>query len=140
MEELDIAAITKRSIQGVFALVSRTLFLQIFNFATNILLTIYLSPAIFGIYTIVTAVIAFLQYFSDIGLAGALIQKKEQITQEDLATTFTLQQGLVLISVIIALFLSPSISNFYHLDQLGLYLLQALIISFFFSLLKTITS
>src|SRR5438128_1890050 len=82
-EELDIAAVTKRSIHGVFAFVSRTLFIQIISFIVNILLTIYLTPAIFGIYFVVSAVIAFLQYFSDIGLAAALIQKKEHITQED---------------------------------------------------------
>ena len=140
MEELDIAAITKRSIHGVFALVSRTLFLNLFNFVINILLTIYLLPEAFGIYTVVTAVIAFLQYFSDIGLAGALIQKKEQITPEDLSTTFTIQQSLVVIGVIIGFILSPFISKFYHLDIAGQYLMEALIISFFFSSLKTIPS
>lgn len=140
MEELDLAAITKRSIHGVFALVSRTFFLQIFNFVTNIFLITYLSPAAFGIFTVVTALIAFLQYFSDIGLAGALIQKKEEVTQEDLATTFTIQQGLILSAVILALIFSPAISRFYHLDQAGLYLLDALIISFFISSLKTIPS
>ncbi|HSW87679.1 MAG TPA: oligosaccharide flippase family protein [Candidatus Saccharimonadales bacterium] len=140
MEELDIAAVTRRSIHGVFALVSRTFFLQLIAFGTNIALTIYLSPIAFGIYTVVTAVIAFLQYFSDIGLAGALIQKKEPITQEDLATTFTIQQTLIFTAVILALCLSPFISNFYHLDQSGTYLLEALIVSFFLSSLKTIPS
>src|SRR5437899_6535013 len=112
MEELDLAAITKRSIHGVFALVSRTFFLQVFNFITNIFLITYLSAFDLGIFTVVTALIAFLQYFSDIGLAGALIQKKEQITKEDLATTFTIQQGLILSAVIIALIFSPAIAGF----------------------------
>lgn len=140
MEELDIAAVTKRSIHGVLALVSRTFFLQLVAFGTNIALTIYLTPVAFGVYTVVTAVIAFLQYFSDIGLAGALIQKREQITSEDLATTFTIQQTLIIAGVLIALGLSPFISKFYHLDQSGVYLLDALIISFFLSSLKTIPS
>lgn len=140
MEELDIAAVTRRSIHGVIALVSRTFFLQLIAFGTNITLTIYLSPVSFGIYTVVTAVIAFLQYFSDIGLAGALIQKKEAITSEDLATTFTIQQGMIFTGVVIALFLSPFIGEFYHLDQSGMYLLEALIVSFFLSSLKTIPS
>ncbi len=140
MEELDIAAVTKRSIHGVLALVSRTFFLQLIAFGTNVALTIYLSPIAFGIYTVVTAVIAFLQYFSDIGLAGALIQKKEPITQEDLATTFTIQQTLIFIAVIVALCLTPVISNFYHLDRSGVFLLEALIVSFFLSSLKTIPS
>ena len=140
MDELDIAAITKRSIQGVFAFVSRTLFIQIINFVVNILLTIYLSPLVFGVYFLVTAVIAFLQYFSDIGLAAALIQKKEQLTKEDLATTFTIQQVLVITAVVFALLISPWVGTFYHLNKAGTYLLQALIISFFLSSLKTIPS
>ena len=76
MEEIDIALITQRSIRGIFALTSRTFFIQLISFAANFLLTIFLTPAIFGVYFIVSAAIAFLSYFSDIGLAAALIQKK----------------------------------------------------------------
>ncbi len=140
MEDLDIAAVTKRSIHGVFALVTRTFFIQIVSFVVNLLLTIFLSPAVFGIYFVVSAVIAFLQYFSDIGLAAALIQKKEPITKEDLKTTFTIQEGLVVTVVLIALLLSPLIGKFYHLDSNGIFLFQALIVSFFLSSLKTIPS
>lgn len=140
MEELDIAAVTKRSIHGVFALVTRTFFIQIISFVVNFLLTIYLSPAVFGTYFIVTAMIAFLSYFSDIGLAAALIQKKESLTQEDLVTTFTLQQFLVITAVVIALSLTPIIGKFYNLNHGGLFLYDALIIAFFISSLKTIPS
>lgn len=140
MEELDIAAVTKRSIHGVFALVTRTFFIQIISFVVNFLLTIYLSPTVFGTYFIVTAMIAFLSYFSDIGLAAALIQKKEALTEEDLVTTFTLQQALVITAVVIALALTPLIGKFYHLNHAGLYLYDALIIAFFISSLKTIPS
>lgn len=140
MEDLDIAAITKRSIHGVFALVTRTFIVQAIAFTTNFLLTIYLSPSIFGVWFIVTAIIAFLTYFSDIGLAAALIQKKEDITEEDLRTTFTIQQALVITVVIIALFVSPLVGKFYHLEQEGIFLFQALVLSFFLSSLKTIPS
>ncbi len=140
MEEIDIAAVKKRSIRGVFALTSRTFVMQIITFAANLLLTIFLSPEIFGIYFVVTAIIAFLTYFSDIGLAAALIQKKEKISQEDLKTTFTIQQALVITLVIIALILSPYIAKFYNLDASSLLLFQALVVSFFLSSLKTIPS
>src|SRR5260221_1306161 len=140
MEELDIAAVTKRSIHGVFALVSRTFFIQIISFIVNFLLTIFLSPSVFGTYFIVTAMIAFLSYFSDIGLAAALIQKKEPLTNDDLTTTFTLQQCLVVSAVILALCLTPVVGKFYHLNRGGLFLFDALIFAFFFSSLKTIPS
>lgn len=140
MEEIDIAVITKRSIHGVFALVSRTFLIQIIGFAVNFFLYIFLSPAVIGVYFVVSAVIAFLQYFSDIGLAGALIQKKEALTDEDLRTTFTIQQSLVVSICVLALLISPFISKFYKLDNDGIVLFQALVISFFLSSLKTIPS
>src|SRR3989344_1363524 len=140
MDELDITLITKRSIKGVFALVSRTFTIQSISFLANFLLTIFLSPTTFGVFFVVSAAIAFLTYFSDIGLAAALIQKKEKITGDDLKTTFTIQQILVLSLVIVALLVSSRIGAFYKLDQSGVLLFQALAISFFLSSLKTIPS
>jgi O-antigen/teichoic acid export membrane protein len=140
MEDIDIALITKRSIRGIFALASRTFFLQIISFAGNFLLTIFLSPSSFGVFFVVSAAIAFLSYFSDIGLAAALIQKKEAITEKDLRTTFTIQQILVVTIVIIALLSANPIGAFYNLNRDGVLLFQALAISFFFSSLKTIPS
>lgn len=140
MEELDIVLITRRSIQGVFALVTRTFFIQLIQFSVNLLLPLFLSPEVFGVYFLVTAVIAFLQYFSDIGLAAALVQKKEKLTDDDLSTTFTIQQILVIIVVVVSLLLSGRITSFYHLDVSGEHLFQALIVAFFLSSLKTIPS
>lgn len=136
----DIALIKKKSLSGVIALTSRTFLLQIIAFVSTFLLTIFLSPEIFGVFYVVSAVIAFLAYFSDIGLAAALIQKKEELSQDDLKTTFTIQQILVVIVVIIALILSYYISLFYKFDNEGLLLFRSLVIAFFLSSLKTIPS
>lgn len=140
MEELDVQTVTKRSIHGIFALVSRTFVIQIISLFANFLLTVFLSPAFFGIFFIVSAIIPFLSYFSDIGLAAALIQKKEPITDKELKTTFTIQQVLVISLSVIALILSPLIGGFYHLEGAGVQLFQALVVAFFLSSLKTIPS
>lgn len=140
MAEIDLETIKKRSITGVVALTSRTFFLQVINFAAMFLLTIFLAPKVFGIFFVVTAVVNFLNYFSDIGLAAALIQKKEKLTEADLKTTFTIQQALVIFLVIIALLVSARLALFYNLSPAGLWLFRALIISFFLSSLKTIPS
>jgi O-antigen/teichoic acid export membrane protein len=63
----------------------------------------YLGRYEFGVFAIVSAIINFLVYFSDIGLAAALIQKKERPTETDLRTTFLVQQILVL-AIIIGVF------------------------------------
>ncbi len=140
MEELDIALIKKKTLRGVVALTSRTLLMQIVAIFANFLLTILLTPSTYGIFFVVSAGISFLAYFSDIGLAAALIQKKEKLTDEDLTTTFTIQQLMVGTAVIIALIFSPQIATFYGLNTSGLWLLRALIISFLLSSLKTVPS
>ena len=140
MEELDIATVTKRSIHGVFALVSRTFFIQLVNLAVITILYAVLTEAEIGIFFVVSASIAFLAYFSDIGLAAALIQKKEALTDEDLKTTFTMQQLLVIVICSVAFGLAGFVGNLYDLNQEGIFLFQALVVSFFLSSLKTIPS
>lgn len=140
MEEIDIALIKKKSLSGILALTSRTFVLQLIAFGATFLLTLFLNPATFGIFFVVSAIISFLSYFSDIGLAAALIQKKEKLTDEDLSTTFTIQQIMVIPVSVIAFIFSTTIGAFYKLDISGVYLFQALVISFFMSSLKTIPS
>lgn len=140
MQEIDVATIKRRSVEGVVALTSRMALMQVISFFGIFLLTIFLDPEIFGIFAIVTAVVSFLRYFSDIGLAAALIQKKESITEEDLKTTFTIQQILVILIVIFAISFSSWLAVFFKIGPGGLWLFRALIIAFFLSSLKTIPS
>src|SRR3989344_8407622 len=133
MNEVDIALIKKKSIAGIIALTSRTFLLQLVAFGATFLLTIFLTPSIFGIFYVVSAVISFLGYFSDIGLAAALVQKKDEVLRKDLVTTFTIQQALVGLLVVISLAASKSIAQFYNLDASGLWLFRALVLSFFLS-------
>lgn len=140
MNEVDVSLIKKKSLSGIVALTKRTFILQVVGFVTMFLLGIFLNTADFGAFGVVSAFISFLAYFSDIGLAGALIQKKEEVTDEDLATTFTIQQLMVCSLVIGALIFSGPISRFYSLNTNGLWLFRSLLVSFFLSSLKTIPS
>jgi len=132
--------IKKRSVGAVVALVTRTFVIQIISFLATLLLTYYLEPAVYGVFYLVSSVVNFLTYFSDVGLAAALIQKHDTVTKEDLATTFTIQQILVITAVIILFFLSPTLERQYQMSKDGIYLLYAMGISFFLSSLKTIPS
>lgn len=107
--------------------------------AANLIITIMLSPKIFGIYITTLSIISVLNYFSDIGLAASLIQKKD-LTDDDLTTTFTVQQLLAVTIVIVGYFGSNFIKNFYKLPLDGVYLYWALLAGFFFSSFKTIPS
>lgn len=136
----DKEDLKRRSFFGVVTLTSRTFVLQVIALIATFVLTVLLEPSVFGVFFVVTAVVNFLNYFSDIGLAAALIQKREEPTQEDLATTFTIQQLLVVLVVVISFLLAPTVAQFYHLGSSGTFLYQALVTAFFLSSLKTIPS
>lgn len=136
--KLDTKEVKRRSVKGVIALVSRQYVLQGLALVANLLFGIFLLPEEYGAFFVVTAVVSFLTYFSDIGLAAALIQKKTKLKSEDLSTTFTIQQVLVLTLVGLAFFLHRLVQHFYSLDPAETYLYFALVISFFLASLKTI--
>jgi O-antigen/teichoic acid export membrane protein len=138
--EITLEAVKKRAVKGVVVLTGRTFLLSVLSLVATGFLTVFLEPSEFGIFWIVSAIVNFLAYFSDVGLAAALIQKKERISDKDLKTTFTVQQGLVLI-LLLGLFLAtPLFTRIYGLSFEGKLLLYSLGISLFFSSLKTIPS
>jgi len=139
-EEITLETVKERAVKGVVVLAGRTFILNVISLIATGLLTYFLDPEQFGVFWIVSAIVNFLYYFGDIGLAAALIQKKEKIEEIDLATTFTIQQILVVIILAILYFASPFIVNYYHLSHNGLILLYALAFSFLLSSLKTIPS
>lgn len=136
--ELDLDQIKQRSIKGVMALISRQYVLQGLALLANILFGIFLSPEEYGAYFVVAATVSFLAYFDDIGLGAALIQKKTKVTSKDLATTFTIQQGLTLVLVTGAFLATPIVTLYFNLNQIEIWLYYALLIAFFLATLKTI--
>ena len=138
--QLDLELIKKKAISGVVTFTLRTFFIQAFTFIATFVLTILLDPGVFGVFFVISAILNLFIYFSDVGLAAALIQKKENPTREDLTTTFTIQQVIVLTLVAFGIIFSGKIAHFYKLDSSGLLLLRVLIFSLIFSSLKTIPS
>lgn len=129
----------KNSIVSVISLFFQSGYTALLGLVANLVVTILLSPEIFGMYITVLSVISVLNYFSDIGLAASLIQKKEA-TDNDFTTTFTIQQGMTLSIVGIGYLLTETVMTFYKLPPEGQYLYWALLLGFFLSSLKTIPS
>lgn len=139
-QELDLDLIRRKTVSGIVTFTLRSFFIQFFTFFATFVLTILLAPSVFGVFFVVSAILNLFVYFSDIGLAAALIQKKENPTETDLKTTFTIQQIIIFSLVSAGLLLSGKIAQFYHLDNSGLWLLRVLIFSLILSSLKTIPS
>jgi teichuronic acid exporter len=103
----DIQSIKRKSVIGVVSYTLRTAFLYGVGIIATLALGYYLTPEDFGIYFIVTAVIGIFTFISDIGLAAALVQKKEKPTLLELRTTFTVQQILAFVIFFGILALTP---------------------------------
>lgn len=138
--EITLKAVKERAVKGVAVLTGRTFLLSTLSLVATGFLTVFLDPDQYGVFWIVSAIVNFLAYFSDVGLAAALIQKKEAVGDKDLKTTFTVQQGLVLLLLVIIFLGTPLFQNIYGLSYEGKLLLYALAASLFMSSLKTIPS
>lgn len=136
--ELTTDVVKKRAVRGAAILTGRNILIQAISFFSTALLTIFLLPSEFGVFFLVSAVVNFLAYFGDIGFAAALIQKKDQLTEEDLNTVFTIQQVLVVIILLIIFVVTPLLKSIYNLDSSAIFLLWALGFSLLLSSLKTI--
>ncbi|MBI1863899.1 oligosaccharide flippase family protein [Candidatus Woesebacteria bacterium] len=138
--EITLETVKERSVRGILVLTGRTFFLQVIAVIALGFLWAYLTPSQWGVFFVLNAVINFLNYFSDIGLAAALIQKKEHPSETDLKTTFFVQQVLVITIIAIVILLTPFFTKKFSLNNDGVILLYALAFSFFLSSLKSIPS
>lgn len=136
----ESAVIKQRSVAGAIAYVMRTFAIQIIGILASIALSVLFSAEEFGIYYAVTALIGLFTFFSDVGLAAALVQQKESPTVKELRTIFTVQFGLALGIFLVVLGLTPLWRQVLHLGQPGLWLLYAMAFSFVLGSLRTIPS
>jgi len=139
MDKNQVSEVKRKTIISALSLFFQSGYAAFLGLAANLVLTILLSPGVFGIYIATLSIISILNYFSDIGLAASLIQKKE-ITRDDEKTAFTIQQFLVISLVIVGFLATSTIRNFYKLPVEGTFLYWSLLLGFFLSSLKTIPS
>lgn len=137
---MNIKTIRRRAIRGAFSLSFRRVALLGINVLTlNIFLAKILPVSTMGVFIIANSVLLFFTFFSDIGLAAALIRKKD-LKKDDLKTTFTIQEILAIIITILIWFLAPFLAGYYHIEEGGVWLIRALAFGFFLTSLKVIPS
>lgn len=138
--EVNLETVKKKAVRGIAILVGRGFALNFIAQISQFFLLAFLSPDQMGVFWIVTAAVGFLIYFSDVGLAASLIQKKDKPTSTDLRTTFLIQQFLIITLLILLYLFSPKLTEIYNLSYEGTLLLYAVGFSLFLSSLKTIPS
>ena len=131
--------IKRQGLLGVIYFLGNSSYSAVLGLVANLVFTIFLTPAEYGLYFIVLSLIAIFNYFTDLGLAAALIQRKDP-KEEEFYTAFTIQLTLVTIIVIIGLLVTPLIRVWYHFDQTGTHLYLAMLFSLFTLSFKSVPS
>lgn len=137
---MELDEIKSKTIRSVVALIGRTVFLQVTSLVAFFLLGIFLSPSAIGIFIAVSALLRIFSLFTDVGLGAALIQKKEDLDEDDLKTTFTIQEVLVVTAVLVGFAVTPFITKYASLDVQGVFLYRVLLLTLFISSLKALPS
>lgn len=136
----DLAKIKKKTIVGAVSYFIRTGILQLIGIVSIFVLSAFLEVEDFGVYGFVIQIIGLLNFFSDVGLAAALIQRKQTPSLEDYRTAFTIQQVLswVIMGLVLAIISTGLIEA--KTGPEGVWVLLALGLSFPLATLKTIPS
>lgn len=139
-DELDLLLITRRTVKGIVALISRQFILMFINISAKFIVSSYLAISGFGVYTVVTAIQRVISFFTDFGLGAALIQKKDKLDDDDIATTFTIQFLVTLFIFLITFLFKDYIAEVFKLNSTALTLLLTLVFCIFLSSFKIIPS
>lgn len=139
-EEINIAELKHKTTVSVVFLSLRNIGIQAISTLGFFLLTILLGTGEVGLFAIVAESVGILGYFSDVGLASALIQQKTEVTKSELQTTFVIQQILVFSALIIVAIIYPGIASSKGYGSKEFWILFSLCFSFAVASLKTIPS
>ncbi|MFA4827239.1 MAG: oligosaccharide flippase family protein [Candidatus Shapirobacteria bacterium] len=140
METLEIEELKQKTTKNMLFVSLRNMGIQAISTLGFFLLSLLLGTGEVGLFALVAESIGILGYFSDIGLTSALIQQKEEVSKNDLRTTFTIQQLLVLISLIVVFLVYPNFSLARNYGSKELWIVLSLCFSFITASLKTIPS
>ncbi|MBI5535072.1 MAG: oligosaccharide flippase family protein [Deltaproteobacteria bacterium] len=97
-ETVNADVMKRRAVLGVIAMIARTVVLQFVVFGGTIVLARLLEKSDFGVFTTLQFVLTFFLFFGDAGLGAALVQKKEEPSQRELASVLVFQ---VIISLVV---------------------------------------
>jgi O-antigen/teichoic acid export membrane protein len=83
------------------------------KFGSTIILARLLTPQDYGLIDMATVVIGFVEYFKDLGLSAATIQK-QKINHQQVSTLFWINLGVSCLVGLIVASIAPLIAAFYH--------------------------
>ena len=106
-----------RSVRGGAATISSQFFKFVLQTGTTFSLARFLAPEDFGLIGMATVFLLFAEFFKDLGLASATVQKAE-INHAQVNTLFWINSGIGFLTMVIVATLAPVISWFYKEPRL----------------------
>lgn len=97
-------------------------FSQVLRLASNVILTRFLEPKVFGIMALVLTFISGVNLFSELGLGAAIIRNPRGDDERFLNTAWTVQVGRGILIGLVLWALAYPTANYYHCPELRLYL------------------
>jgi len=138
-KKMDSDHVKSRGLRGILYFLGNSSYAAVLGLVANLFFTIYLTPAEYGLYFIVLSLNTVFSYFTDLGLAAALVQKKSPV-KLDYHTAFTIQLALISMVLLIGVLLSPLLKQVYDFDHAGIILFLAMLFSLFILSLKSVPS
>lgn len=124
------ANLKQRSVRGGFVTIVSQVSKFILKFGSTSILARLLTPEDYGVIGMATVTIGFVEYFKDLGLSAATIQRQE-INHQQISNLFWINLSLSCAIALIVAGLSPVVAAFYHEPRLQAITL-ALAINFIF--------
>lgn len=126
--------------RGIKMMMGRQAILQILTFGGGILLARLLTPATFGVYSIITFLVSISGMLGNFGLAPSLVQRRGEINERDLRVAFTMQQALITVIVAILMVAAPALIAFYPAaPPSAVWLLRAMAFSLYLTSWRTMS-
>jgi O-antigen/teichoic acid export membrane protein len=137
IRDIDPAHVGTRATRGVAFMVLRYVGIRILSLGANIILSRILSPEAFGIYAITLFVLVMFSFISDFGLGPSLLQQRRAVSDGDLKTLFTAQQGMSVVLLLGVLAVAPGLSSIYHFGPDGVWYLVVMAVAGILASLRT---
>lgn len=111
------ADLKQRSVRGGAVTIAAQASKFILKFGSTIVLARLLTPEDYGLIGMATVVIGFVEYFKDLGLSTATIQRSE-INHRQISNLFWINIVVSFLVALSVILLAPAIANFYHEPRL----------------------
>jgi O-antigen/teichoic acid export membrane protein len=112
------ADLRQRSVRGGAVTIAAQASKFVFKIGSTTILARLLSPEDYGLIGMATVVIGLIDFFKDLGLSAATIQRAE-INHKQVSTLFWINLGVSCLIALIVAALAPAIAMFYHEPRLS---------------------